>query len=58
MGRHVPAIGQQRHRSGEPSHRDFTNHHDGGQPDHKPDPAFVLMMAGTKKDVIMRPLVD
>jgi hypothetical protein len=25
MGRHVPAIGEQRHRSGEPSHRDFTD---------------------------------
>jgi hypothetical protein len=58
MGRHVPTIGQQRHRSGEPSYRDFTDHHDRGQPDHEPDTAFVLMMAGTQKDVIVRPLVD
>jgi hypothetical protein len=58
MGRHVPAIGQQRHRSGEPPPRDFTNHHHRGQPDHEPDAAFVLMMAGTQKDVIVRPLVD
>ena len=58
MGRHVPTIGQQRHRSGEPSHQDFTDHHDRSQPDHEPGPAFVLMMAGTQKHVIVRPLVD
>jgi hypothetical protein len=28
------------------------------QPDHEPGAAFVLMMAGTQKHVIVRPLVD
>ena len=44
MGRHMPAIGKQRHRAEQRSRHDLADHHDRGQRDHKPGTALVAGM--------------
>ena len=39
--RHVPAVGEQRHRSGQPARHDLTHHHDGSQRHHDPGASFI-----------------
>ncbi len=58
MGGHVPAIGQQRHRSEKRSCRDLADHHDHGQRDHEPSAALVTGVLRTEKHVIVGPLVE
>ena len=58
MGRHMPAIRKQRHRAKKRSRRNFADHHDGGDRDNEPGPAFVAGMLLAKEHVIVDPLVD
>ena len=58
VGGHVPAIGQQRHRSEHRSRHNFADHHDGGQRDHEPGPTLILSVLRTEKYVVVDPLVD
>ena len=58
MGRHVPAVGQQRHRSEQRSRHDLADHHDRGQRHHEPGAALVARMFGTEEDMIVGPLIE
>jgi hypothetical protein len=58
VGRHVPAIGQQRHRSEKRARDDLADHHCRSQRHHEPGTALVPIVLRTEKYVIVRPLVD
>ena len=51
MGRHMPAIGEQRHRAVNRARADLDHHHDGGQRDDEPDTALIALMIGAQKNV-------
>ena len=48
MGRHVPAVGEQRHRAEQRSRHDLADHHDRGQRDHEPGAALVAVVRGAQ----------
>jgi hypothetical protein len=56
--RHVPAVGQQRHRTGQPARHDLAHHHCGCQRHHEPGAAFVVRVLRTKEHVVVGPLVN
>ena len=58
MGRHVPAIGQQRHRSEDRAGGDLSHHHDDGQHDHEPGPALIMGVLRPEEHVVVSPLVE
>ena len=58
MGRHVPAVGQQRHRAEQRSCHDFADHHDRGQRDHEPGAALVARVFRTEEHVVVGPSVE
>src|SRR5205085_6747388 len=58
MGRHVPAIGEQRHRAEQDAGDDLADHHDRGEDDHEPGAALVAGVFGAEKDVVVGPLVE
>lgn len=58
VGRHMPAIGEQRHRSEQHAGGDFGDHHDRGDHDNEPYPALVLRMRHTQKDMPVLPGVE
>ena len=58
MAGHVPAVSQQRHRTGESAADNFRDHHNGRKGDHKPCPPFILGMPFSEKNVLVRLLVD
>ena len=54
MGRHMPAVGNQRHRAEADAGYDFHHHHDRGERNHQPGAAFVAFMVFAQEDVVMR----
>lgn len=58
MGRHVPAIGKQRHRTENRAADNLAGHHREGQADNEPGAPFIARMRGAEKDVIVRPVVE
>jgi hypothetical protein len=53
VGRHVHAVGEQRHRAGEQTRDDLDHHHSGGKRDHPPRTALVHVMRRAEKDMMM-----
>jgi hypothetical protein len=58
MGRHVPAVGKQRHRAEQRSRHDLANHHDRGQRHHEPGAALIAGVFRAEVDVIVGPSVE
>ena len=58
MGRHVPAVGEQRHRAEQRSRHDLADHHDRGQRDHEPGAALVARMFWTEEQMVVGPLIE
>ena len=58
MGRHVPAVGGQRHRSESRAGDDFGHHHDPGENHYQAGPVLVTVMFIAKKIVGVLPRVD
>ena len=51
---HVEAIGQQRHRAGQPAREDLAHHHRAGQGHHPSRAARVLVVGRAQEDVVVR----
>ena len=58
MGRHVPAVGQKRHRAEERAAGDLGHHHGGGQADHQPGAPFIALVRAAQEDVLVLPIVE
>jgi hypothetical protein len=56
--RHMPAIGEERHRAEHDAADDFGDHHGCGQPYDQPGAPFVAGMTGAEEDVLMGPRVE
>jgi hypothetical protein len=54
MGRHVPAVGQQRHRAEDRAAGDLGHHHGRGQADDHPGAPLVAVMRLAQEDVLVR----
>ena len=54
MGRHVPAVGNQRHRAEDAARGDFDHHHRGGDGDDQPGPALVSLVIVAQVDMLVR----
>jgi len=55
MGRHVPAVSQQRHRVEPGTGGDLHHHGDRGQPDHHPGAPLVLFVLAAQEIVGFEP---
>ena len=53
MRRHVQSVGQQRHRTGDPSGGDLDHHHRRGQRYHPTRSAFMLVVGVAEEDVVV-----
>ena len=58
MGRHMPAVGQQRHGPEYRTAHDLDDHHRSGEPNHQPSPPLVTVVARAKENVIMAPSLE
>ena len=58
MGRHMEAIGKQRHRAKDHTGDDFSDHHDGGQCDNNPCAPFVAGMIPSEEDMRVAPVLN
>jgi hypothetical protein len=58
MGRHVPAVGEKRHRAEQHAAGDLADHHRGGQRHHQPGAPLVARMRPPQEDVLVGPLVE
>ena len=56
MGRHMHAVGEQRHGAEHKARGDFDHHEGGGQRRDQPGALFRMRMALAEKDVAMRPI--
>ena len=58
MGRHVQAVGDQRHGAEQRAAADLGDHHHDGEENHRPGPAFMQRVLGTQKVVGVLPLCE
>jgi hypothetical protein len=54
MRRHVQPVGDQRQRAEQRTADNFGDHHDAAKDDHRPGPAFGLVVILAEKHVIVR----
>ena len=58
MRRHVPAVGDHRHRAEQRTADDLGHHGRGGQRHHKPGAELMPVVTGAKKDMAVLPRLD
>ena len=58
VGRHMPAVGQERHRTEHAAADDLGDHHPQRQPDHEPGAAFVTRVMRAEEVVIVGPVIQ
>ncbi len=58
MGRHVKAVGEQRHRVEDETGGDFRHHHHGGEGDHPQRAARILVVPFAKENMAVRQCLD
>ena len=58
MGRHVPAVGDKRHRAEQVAADDLADHHRGGEDHHEPGSPLMTVMTFAQEGVTVLPGLD